>query len=94
MKNNTFLANTSIVYSAVMWFANFFGIKTPEFISALTDVTMSSVYNYYEEKGIDFDFDHTAIEKDAMLFAFDRIMAVAQLATIAKACGMTEKDFE
>lgn len=92
--SNTFLTNTGIVYSAVKWFSEFFGINTPEFLSALTDVTLNAVHTYYEEKGIDFDFDSTVIEKDAMLAAFDRIMAVAQLATIAKACGMTEKDFE
>lgn len=92
--NEIFLGNLRLISNAVLWFSNFFGINTPEFTEALTGTVVGSVHAYYEEKGVKFDIEKDALTEEPMLAAYDKIMGIAQLASLAASCGLKPEDFQ
>lgn len=92
--NEIFLGNLRLISNAVLWFSNFFSISTPEFTEALTGIVIASVNAYYEEKGVKFDIEKDALTEEPMMAAYDKIMGIAQLASLAAACGLKPDDFQ
>ena len=92
--NETLASNLHILAMSAMWFTQKFGINTDEFITAINGSTLCSVHEYYQNKGIEFDIEKVEIEEGAMLYAYDKIMRIAKLASVASALGMTPEDFE
>lgn len=92
--DNTFFGNLNIIANSTLWFSQTFGINTPEFSEALTGITIIKIHEFYKNKGVDFDMETMALDTDAMLYVYDHVMSIANLAHIAASLGMTPEDFK
>ena len=92
--DNIFFGNINIIANSTTWFCEVLGIDTPDFSEAITASTIKKIYEYYENNGIDFSMETMEISKDAMLYVYDHIMRIANLARVAASLGLTPDDFE
>ena len=92
--NEIFASNANIIAMSTIWFSQFFGISTDEFLNALTGSTLAAITEFYKNKGIDFDIEKVKVEEEAMMFVYERIMGIGKLAALAAGLGMKPEDFQ
>lgn len=89
-----FFGNLNIIANSTMWFTQHFGIDTPEFGEAITGITIVKIHEFYKNKGVEFDMETMNLDTDAMLYVYDHIMKIADLAHMAAALGITPEDLQ
>ena len=92
--DNTFFGNLNIIANSTLWFSQTFGIDTPEFSEALTGITIIKIHEFYKNKGVEFDMETMNLDTDAMLYVYDHIMKIADLAHMAAALGIKPEDLQ
>ena len=92
--NDIFFGNLRLIANSTMWFTQKFGIDNSEFIEAITGITMVKIHEFYKNKGVEFDMETVKLEEDAMLYVYDHIMKIADLAHMAAALGITPEDLQ
>ena len=87
--NGILYGNLNIIANSTLWFTRHFDINTPEFSEAITGMTIVKVHEYYNNNGVDFDFETMKLDSEAMLYVYDHIMKIADLANMAATLGIT-----
>lgn len=92
--NDILYGNINIIANSTLWFTRHFDIKTPEFGEAITGITIVKVHEFYKNKGVEFDMETMNLDTDAMLYVYDHIMKIADLANMAAALGIKPEDLQ
>lgn len=92
--NDILYGNINIIANSTLWFTRHFDVKTPEFSGAITRMTIAKVHEYYKNNGVDFDIETMKLAPDAMLYVYDHIMKIADLANMTAALGINPEDLQ